>query len=396
MSKESLWTKDFITVSVINFFIALIFYLLIVTIASYALDTFHTSTSMAGLVSGIFIIGALIGRLITGRIIDDVGSRKILILSLLFFTITSALYLAAVNLQILIINRFLHGVTFGVATTAIGTIIAQSTPAQKMGEGISYFSMSTILATAIGPFMGIFLIGYGNFNIIFVFNLILSIFCLVMSLAVSKLDFKSLPKQHKIKKSFKDFKISNLFEFRAIPISIVISIISFTFSGVLTFISVYAEQINLVEAAGLFFIIYAVAILVSRPFLGRLLDVMGANIVIYPCLLIFAIGMFLFSQATLGITLVIAAALIGLGYGNLQSSTQTTAINMAPPDKLGLATATYFMLYDIGFGMGPYLFGLLIPLTGYRNLYLIMVMVILGVIPLYYILHGRKEKQLNI
>ena len=81
MSKERLWTKDFITVSVINFFIALIFYLLIVTIASYALDTFHTSTSMAGLVSGIFIIGALIGRLITGRIIDDVGSRKILILS---------------------------------------------------------------------------------------------------------------------------------------------------------------------------------------------------------------------------------------------------------------------------------------------------------------------------
>ncbi len=174
------------------------------------------------------------------------------------------------------------------------------------------------------------------------------------------------------------------------------SIISFTFSGVLTFISVYAEQINLVDAAGLFFIIYAVTILVSRPFLGRLLDARGANIVIYPCLLIFAIGMFLFSQATLGITLVMAAALIGLGYGNLQSSTQTTAINMAPPDKLGLATATYFMLYDIGFGIGPYLFGLLIPFIGYRNLYSIMVMVILGVILLYFVLHGRKEEQLNI
>ncbi len=216
MSKERLWTKDFITVSVINFFIALIFYLLIVTIASYALDTFHTSTSMAGLVSGIFI-GALIGRLITGRIIDDVGSRKILILSLLFFAIASVLYLAAINLQILIINRFLHGLTFGVATTAIGTIIAQSTPAQRMGEGISYFSMSTILATAIGPFIGIFLIEYGNFNIIFVFNLILSIFCLVMSLAVSKLDFKSLPKQHKIKNPLKTLKFQTYLNLEPYP-----------------------------------------------------------------------------------------------------------------------------------------------------------------------------------
>ncbi len=79
MNKEKLWTKDFITVSVINFLISLIYLLLMVTIASYAIDKFHASTSIAGLVSGIFIIGALIGRLGTGRIIGDIGSKKILI-----------------------------------------------------------------------------------------------------------------------------------------------------------------------------------------------------------------------------------------------------------------------------------------------------------------------------
>jgi hypothetical protein len=58
VNKERLWTKDFITVAVINLLLYLVFYLLMVTIASYAVDTFHTSTGTAGLVSGIFIIGA--------------------------------------------------------------------------------------------------------------------------------------------------------------------------------------------------------------------------------------------------------------------------------------------------------------------------------------------------
>lgn len=52
------------------------FYLLMVTIAGYAVEKFDASTSTAGLVSSIFIIGTLFGRLGTGRIIGDWGSKK--------------------------------------------------------------------------------------------------------------------------------------------------------------------------------------------------------------------------------------------------------------------------------------------------------------------------------
>jgi hypothetical protein len=41
----------------------MVFFLLLVTIAPYAVEKFHASTSVAGLVSSIFIIGTLIGRL---------------------------------------------------------------------------------------------------------------------------------------------------------------------------------------------------------------------------------------------------------------------------------------------------------------------------------------------
>ena len=154
--------------------------------------------------------------------------------------------------------------------------------------------------------------------------------------------------------------------------------------------SLYSKQIHLVEAASLFFLVYAITSLVSRPFAGRLLDVKGANFVVYPCLFIFSIGMLLFSQANHGITLLLAGAIIGLGYGNFLSCAQAISIKEIPSHRLGLATSTFFIFIDLGFGVGPYLLGLLVPFTGYRGLYLMMTIVALATIPLYYFLHGRK------
>ncbi|RKJ36163.1 MFS transporter, partial [Butyricicoccus sp. 1XD8-22] len=70
MNKPKLWTKDFIIVSSVNFLLTLVFYLLIVIIGVYAVDRFQATTSQAGLVTGIFIIGTLIGRLVIGSSID--------------------------------------------------------------------------------------------------------------------------------------------------------------------------------------------------------------------------------------------------------------------------------------------------------------------------------------
>ncbi len=68
MTRERLWTRDFITLSTVFFLVALVFYLLMVTMASYAASAFNVSESMAGLVTGIFIIGALSGRILTSNL----------------------------------------------------------------------------------------------------------------------------------------------------------------------------------------------------------------------------------------------------------------------------------------------------------------------------------------
>ncbi|MGN7940829.1 MULTISPECIES: MFS transporter [Bacillaceae] len=390
MTNEKIWTKDFIIIGIINFLSILMFYLLMVTIASYAMDEYHVSTSTAGLVSSIFIVGSLIGRLGAGRFIAQLGATKILWIGLSTFLITSCFYFIQIGVGFLLINRLLQGIGVGIIGTAAGTIIAQILPASKKGEGIGYFSLSVILATAIGPFIGIYLMKLKNgFNLMFSMNIILSAIILIGFFFV-KLKLPVVAKQ--TSKVEGTSILSKFIEPKAVPISIIALIVGFTYSGIMSFLSFYAEEIDLVDAASYFFLAYAIIIIISRPYTGKIMDAKGANIIVYPCLAVFTVGMLLFSEAASGWMLLVSAVLIGFGYGNFNSIAQTVAVKVTEPHRFGLATSTYYILYDLGLGVGPFILGFIAPITGYRTVFLLMVPIILICIPLYYFLYGRKEK----
>lgn len=393
-TKKKLWTKDFVTVSVINFTITLIFFLLMVTIAAYAVKEFNASTSIAGLVSSIFILGSLVGRLGGGRIIGEWGSKKTLFVGLLAFLITTLLYFVALNLPLLMITRLLQGISLGVASTSTGTIVAQLLPPERRGEGIGYYSLSAILATAIGPFVGILLTQqFEDYRVILAVDSILAVICFLLYFIVN---VPVMPKRAKQEVTpEKGGLLSKFLEKRALPISFIALLIGFAYSPVMSFMTFYSEEINLAKVGSYFFIIYAIVILVTRPFTGKLLDRKGANIVVYPCLVLFAIGMYAFSSTTTTFVFIIAAACIGIGYGNFNSVAQAVAVKVTPIERLGLATATYFILYDLGLGVGPYVLGLFVPSMGYRAIFFAMVFLIIISLILYYFLHGKKESAMR-
>ncbi|MFJ8247543.1 MFS transporter [Peribacillus asahii] len=390
-SRPKLWTKDFIIVSSVNFLLTLIFYLLMVTIAVYAVNEYDASTSQAGLVTGIFIIGTLIGRLFIGRAIDSIGRKKTLIIGLIFFILTTFLYFLHYGIAFLLFNRFIHGVTLGMASTAAGTIVAQIIPQTRKGEGIGYFSMSTTLATAIGPFIGLYMSQHTSFQMIFSLCLSLGIISLITAFFV----YVPLLEKSTKNSEVKGLKLSDFIEPKALPIAFVTLALAFCYSSVLSFINFYAIEINLVNAASFFFIVYAVAVLVSRPFTGRLMDVKGANIVMYPAFVFLGAGLLLLSTANNSITLLLSGALIGLGFGNMQSCTQAIAVKLTESHRMGLATSTFFIFLDAGLGFGPYVLGFIIPMTGYRNLYIILGIFSLVASILYFLLHGKKEKMIR-
>ncbi|MEE9911828.1 MAG: MFS transporter [Deltaproteobacteria bacterium] len=388
MEKERLWTKDFMTVSVINFLVFLIHFLLLVTIAAYAVDKFQASTGMAGLVAGIFIIGALIGRLGAGRLTEIASSKKILMIGIILFIITCLLYFAAINLILLVIVRLFNGIAYGVASTATGTIVAQIIPDNRRGEGIGYYSLGAVLAVALGPFLGILSLHYLHSMMIFVVASILAFISFVLSFRVTD---QTNPKPRPVRpEASEQFQLEKYLELKAVPISLVALTIGLSYSVVLAFMSLYALELHLEKAASFYFLVYSAAVLVSRPFSGRLLDVRGANIVMYPCFFIYCVGMLLFSQADHGITLLAAGVIIGLGYGNFISCAQAMSLKGIPAKRLGLATSTFFIFVDLGFGAGPYLLGSLVPLTGYRGLFLAMIAFILAAAVLYHFLLGKR------
>ena len=383
-----LWTKDFIIVSGVNFLVTLVFYLLIVIIGVYAVGEYGATASEAGLITGLFIVGALAGRLFTGRSIESLGRKRTLFTGLILFALTTALYFIQLGIPFLMLTRFLHGAAMGMASTATGTIVAQTIPATRKGEGVGYFSMSATLATAIGPFIGLYMSSKTGMTAIFGLCLAVSFIALTVALFLRVPEAEAVPEVHEKK----GFSLSGIVELRAIPIALVTMVVAFCYSGVLSFIGSYAIEIDLVSAASFFFLIYSFSVLLSRPFTGRLMDVKGANAVMYPAFVLFAAGLVLLGTAQNGLMLLASGILIGLGFGNMQSCTQAVAVKLTPPHRMGLATSTFFIALDAGLGFGPFLIGFLIPYMSFSTLYLILALVVIVSALLYFSMHGKKEK----
>jgi MFS family permease len=387
MNPTKLWTKAFIVTALINFLVALNFYLLMIIISEFALNTLKTTSSEAGLTASIFIIGALLARVFVGKWMMRFGYKKILSVGVTAGLAMTLAYFVANGVMLLLAVRFLHGMTFGITSAATATIVADIIPQERRGEGIGYYSLSQILATAIGPFLGMFLSQHGSYNTIFTACALASFVSLILLplLALRKKEAHEDPKQET-----EAFKLSSFIEPKAIPISMICLLIYMCYSSVVSFLNLYAKEIHLADAASFFFVVYAIVVFISRPMIGRMFDLKGENTIMYPAILTFGLGMLLFSHSHSGFVLLLSAVLIGLGFGAIASSTQTIAVKVTPPHRLGLANSTYYMFSDIGMGIGPLAVGFVIPYLGYSGMYTFVGMIALACLALYYFFHGKN------
>lgn len=385
---HKLFTKDFVLITFANFFLAFVFYILMTTMALYSIEQFNASQSEAGLASGMFIIASIFSRLFTGKYIEVIGRKKLLYSSLILFVISSTLYFFAASLPVLLIIRFIHGAVFGIANTTLSTSVMDIIPPQRRGEGTSYYTLSPVAATAIGPFVGLFITQHADYRFTFMLCTISSLLSFILTLFVKipKADISEEQLLH-IKNSF---NILDLFEKEAFPLSTVMIFVGIAYSGIISFINSYAIETGLTEAVGYFFSVYAAFLFISRPLTGKLLDRKGDNVVVYPSILIFALCLLLLNIAKSGIVLLISGVLMALGFGTIMSCANAIVVRISPKHRVGLATSTFFVLLDIGTGFGPFFLGSIVPYTGYRGMYLALSILVFLLLFLYYSVHGRK------
>ncbi|MCT0044936.1 MFS transporter [Lactococcus lactis] len=392
--KEKLWTTTFVVNMLLNFIFYLVFYLPTVVIGTMAMERYHASASIAGILSGIFIVGGFIARLWAGNNMKRLGAKKLLYIGTLIYFLLTFAYFFVHSVVLLLILRLVHGLGFGIAATASGTLAGAIVPSSRRGEGIGYYALSVTLSSAVGPFLSMFLYRTSGFYSLIWLSALLLFIALVgiFFIHVEKTTNSSNSVDNKVHKKF---AWSNYFEKEALPISLITFLIGISYSSILSFMDAYARNIHLSEAASFFFLVYAITVLLSRPITGRVFDGFGDNFVMYPTYLFFALGLLLIGFAHSGWMLLLAAIFIGLGYGSFSPFGQAIAIRNSEAHRLGITTSTFFGFMDMGVGFGPFILGMFMPLLGYRNLYFASAILALLIAVIYHFVHGRHAKREN-
>lgn len=373
VEKNPIWTKSFINISISTFFLFLVFYGLLTYMPIYVINDLGGTAAQGGLAVSVFLISAIIMRFIAGLILDKFGKRKMLVLSALIFMISVFFYVFIGGFAALLILRFFQGMWFSLFTTVAGAIAADIVPPERRGEGLGYYAIAMNLAVVAGPFLVLTLQQFVSADIVFI---VLSLIMAVGFLCVLFVKVEETPVVKKVKRKL---QFSDFVERKALPIASVGLLISFAYASILAFISIYAETLGLIQTASFFFVVYAVAMLLVRPFTGRLFDSIGPDIVIIPSCIIFAIGLVTLSFTQTPWMLLLSGALIGLGYGTLLPSFQTLAIQAAHRERSAYATGTFFALYDSGIAIGSVALGAIAGLMGYSSLYLLLGVFVLGI-----------------
>lgn len=396
-SEEKLFNKGFISITLINFVVYLVYYLLMVIIAVIAQDTLHASLGQAGLASGIYIIGTLFARLFMGKMLELLGRKAVLRYGALFYLITTIAYLYIPSIGILYFVRLLNGFGYGTVSTATNAIVTAYIPKSKHGEGINYYGLSTSLAAAIGPFIGMILLNTTSFYFIILFSIIL-IFLTTIACFIFPVKNIQLSAAHKA--SLSRWTIDSFIEKKVLFISFIAFLMGLSYSSVLSFLSSYAKVIDLVSASSFFFVVYALVITATRPMSGRIFDARGENAVMYPSFIFLTAGLLLLSVTTSSWMLLASGGLIGLGYGTFMSNGQAICLKASPTShRIGIALSTYFIGLDLGLGMGPYVLGELQRVLSFQGLYFAAGLIPIICAILYALFYKSKaptyENQLN-
>jgi MFS family permease len=185
--------------------------------------------------------------------------------------------------------------------------------------------------------------------------------------------------------------LSDIFETAALPISCIILLAGASYSGILIFLTSYAESRGSTSAASVFFLVYAGAVLVSRLFAGRIQDRRGDNSVMYPTLISFVLGLALLIPDPTLLTIIGSAIFSGIGFGTVMSGAQAIAVKVSPAMRIGTATSTFFLALDVGSGLGPILLGTLVPVLDYPGMYALLAVVMVLTTLLYFFVHGRRK-----
>ena len=181
---------------------------------------------------------------------------------------------------------------------------------------------------------------------------------------------------------------SDLIEWRILIGAVTLFLYSFSYGGITSFVAVYAEQLSLPRA--LYFTVFCLTIVATRPFIGRYADRVGHARVIVPCLAMIVVGVWLLAVAASQAMFVVSALFFGLGFGSAYPIFVAHLMHHVAEHRRGATFGALIGAFDTGIGTGSIAVGWISERYGFGRAFGVAGAIALYVDPVFS-LHGEAR-----
>ncbi|MBP5279641.1 MAG: MFS transporter [Erysipelotrichaceae bacterium] len=342
---------------------------------------------MTGIISSLMSLVALFGRPFSGAASDHFNKKKIMIISYVLSIICLFLYSKADSVPMIIFVRILNGVAFSLSGTVSMAFGADFLPLSRLGEGLSYVGIGTVISTMIGPQLGEFVESRFGMEMIFVWASVLNLICAAITFLIP------YHPQTKEKKEKFVFRPENFYAPELFMYVFLIGVLSIGNGILLYYLKDYGTNRGIANIS-LYYTVSSIATVLTKPFTGRLLDAKGVAFTLYPSFVLTAIFAILFARATALPMVLIAAVIKAIGQGSGQSAIQADSVRKVGLERSGVASSSCYIGMDLGNILGPAVGAFVISGSGYASLFYMYAVLLLLCIPIYWLYTRRSaDKQ---
>jgi len=357
-----LWNKWYITILLLSMVNHVASQLITPIVSKYAMSIGATMAT-AGTIVGLMSLAAMFARPFAGLSSDRINKKLIIAVTGAVTGVCMYLYAASKSVEMMAAVRFVHGISFSFSTVALLAFNTMFIPKDKIGEGIGWSVVTTTLATAMGPNLGLWLVDHFGYKACFAAAAIGTI--------IPNLCFLVVPNRqepHVPGKSAK-FNVNDFISLQIFPFALLTGLFSCCNGIVNSFLALLGDERG-IKGVGVFFTAYSVILIVTRPITGRLYDQKGIKFIMYPSVALAALSMLLLGKATSTWIVLLAGVLKALGQGTGAPSIQAHCLKKLGRDKAGVVSSTCYMGNDIGNTVGPAIGGLIASRAGYGSMFI--------------------------
>jgi MFS family permease len=315
-----------------------------------------------GTIMAMYSVAAILGQGVTGRILDRgwrkaclLGAAGLLLAVSVGFSVTTRVGWPMYAL------RFLQGLGFALYMTSSMTLIADIAPLSRRAEAVGIYGTGGLVAVAVGPALGEFILGTAGFPAFFWSTVAVSTVTLVLAALVPTPPIAPAERAPRLG-----------WEGWAPFLPVLLPAFQYGLANVIVFIFLppFARGLGL-PRVGPFYIAYTGAAILVRFVGGGLADRIGRAQVIVPALGGMTLGILLSSTLNGTWLLVLIGLLNGTAQGFVMPAANALAFERAPHGRRGQAVAFYTGANLVGATVGASGFGWLAQACGYRPAFIL-------------------------